>query len=375
MHIFGINFTPNEIISMIITLIILFGIVIWAQSFKRKTYNIIGNRGWFFLLSAILLVVSVYSLSTKHLNWGLDFTGGTIIQLGFENSPSTDTMHKELAKYNPNFSDATIQIANRTEEKDAQNNMKTYQKVLISVRGEIAAPQTDPKAKLSSSREVENIVNFLKNKYGNILVYKVEHIGPVIGKELKQKALVALLIALFIQLIYITFRFGTQLRYGLAADIALVHDLFIMVGLYSLFGKQADSPFLAALLTVVGYSVMDSIVIFDRIRENLKLFKSEKFETIVNISVNQTMTRSINTLLTVLLTLFALYFFGGETLKNFAFALLIGVTLGAYSSVFVASPLLVIFDNFLKSNEQKKMAERRAKLEKEAIEKKQKKSK
>lgn len=375
MHIFGINFTTNEIISMIITLIILFSVVIWAQSFRKKTYNIIGNKGLFFVISAILLIISIYSLYTKHLNYGLDFTGGTIVQLGFESSPNTDTMHKELAKYNPNFSDAIIQIANKTEEKDAQNNIKTYQKVLISIRGEIDDSKTSPTKKLSTSKETESLVTYLKGIYGNIIIYKIEHIGPVVGKELKQKALVALIIALFIQLIYITFRFGTQMRYGLAADIALAHDLIIMVGLYSLFGKQADSPFLAALLTVVGYSVMDSIVIFDRIRENLKLLKSEKFETIVNISVNQTMTRSINTLLTVLLTLFALYFFGGETLKNFAFALLIGVTLGAYSSVFVASPLLVIFDNFLKNNEQKKMAERRAKLEQQALEKKQKKVK
>jgi len=137
--------------------------------------------------------------------------------------------------------------------------------------------------------------------------------------------------------------------------LALVHDVIMMVGLYAFFGREADSPFLAALLTVIGYSVMDSIVIFDRIRENLKSSSRASFETVVNQSVLQTMTRSINTLMTVLFTLLALYFFGGETLKNFAFALLIGVTSGAYSSIFIASPLLVIWEKWSRAREKRRM--------------------
>lgn len=365
MNIFGVNFTATEIISMLITLVLLFAVVFWVQTFRKRTYNIIGNRIWFFVLSGILLIVSVYSLTVKGVNYGLDFTGGTILQLGFKNAPSLENLHKDLAKYNSNFADAVIQITNKVEDKE---NAGTYQKVLISVKGEMSSQGA--KEKSTVSRDADALIKHLNKNYGEIELYKVEHIGPVVGKELKQKAIYALLIALAIQLIYITFRFGTQLRYGLAADIALAHDLVIMVGLYSIFGRPVDSPFLAALLTVVGYSVMDSIVIFDRIRENLKLIKNENFEHTVNISVNQTMTRSVNTLLTVLLTLFALYFFGGETLKNFAFALLIGVTSGAYSSVFVASPLLVIFDNFLKGREKKRLEEKRAKLEKESAQRK-----
>ncbi|MFH1453721.1 MAG: protein translocase subunit SecF [Armatimonadota bacterium] len=363
MQIFGINFTISEISHMAIWLIIMFAIVIWAQTFRKKTYNIIGNSRWVFIISAIILIAGIYSLSTKGLNYGLDFTGGTIMQLGFAKKPNVDTLHKDISNYNPNFSDAVIQLASTSDGTDA----KSYQKVLISVRGELNNKQ----AGMSTSQSLEGLTNFLKTNYGGIEIYKVEHIGPIIGRELKQKAIYALLIALIIQLFYITFRFGRQMRYGLAADLAMAHDLVLVVGLYSLFGRQADSPFLAALLTIVGYSIMDSIIIFDRIRENLRLFKSENFESIVNISVNQTMTRSINTLLTVLLTLFALYFFGGETLKNFAFALLIGLTTGAYSSIFVASPLLVMFDKHLKNKERKQAEARKIKLEAEAAKKKE----
>ena len=148
--------------------------------------------------------------------------------------------------------------------------------------------------------------------------------------------------------IYIFFRFGNQIRYGFAADLALIHDVIIMLGFYSLAGREIDSPFVAALLTVVGYSVMDSVVIFDRIRENINDWWDEHgdeddapYEKIVNDSVNQTMTRSINTTLTTLVTILAIFYFGGDTLQNFAYALLVGITSGAYSSIFVASPILV----------------------------------
>jgi len=235
-----------------------------------------------------------------------------------------------------------------------------------TIKNEIYNNETLKKAEriTDQSKPIDSKLTLFTNKLNElnggkaVEIYKVESIGPVIGKELTRKAIIALVIALLFQLVYITVRFGSQMRYGLAADIALAHDLIIMVGIYSImsiFNKsvQVDSPFVAALLTVVGYSVMDSIVIFDRIRENLKVHSKESFEEVVNISVNQTMTRSINTLMTVLFPMFALYFFGGATLKSFAFALLVGLTSGAYSSIFIASPMLVMLDNFIKAKDKR----------------------
>jgi preprotein translocase SecF subunit len=175
---------------------------------------------------------------------------------------------------------------------------------------------------------------------------QISSVGPSLSKEYLSKSLWALVIALVLQLIYIAFRFGNQLRYGIVADIALIHDVLVMVGIYAIANRKADDAFLAALLTVIGYSVMDSIVIFDRIRENSRVMPDVPYDQMVNTSLLQTMTRSVNTLATVLITLAALYFFGGDTLKNFAFALLVGVTSGAYSSIFIASPLLVLWKNW-----------------------------
>lgn len=345
----ALNFSQASLINMLIALIIMLGACIWAESFHRKTYNIIGLRKWFFGISLLVMGLGIFSLFTKGLNLGLDFTGGTIFELGFHNKIEAESLRTSLKEYDLNFGDAVIQLE--------QGEKNSLQKILIRVK-----KITEENLKAD---KINNLVKYLENKFGKIEVYKTENIGPVIGEELKQKALIALIIALVSQLIYITFRFGNQMRYGLAADIAMAHDIIIMVGLYSLFGKQADSPFLAALLTVIGYSVMDSIVIFDRIRENLKLFKKGVFEEIVNVSTNQTMTRSINTLMTCLLTVTALYFLGGSTLKNFAFALLIGLTSGAYSSIFIASPLLVILDTYFKKKEKEKVLQRRLALEKQ----------
>lgn len=198
-----------------------------------------------------------------------------------------------------------------------------------------------------------------------------ERIGSTITGELQMNAIMALVITLGLQLIYIYFRFGGQMRFGVAADLALLHDIIIMVGLYALFGRQVDSPFIAALLTVTGYSVMDSVVIFDRIRENLRITKNASFAEVVNLSVNQTMTRSINTTLTPVLTLLAIYFFGGSTLQNFAFALLVGIMAGAYSSICLASPLLIDIDNWAVKKEKEKLAQRRELAEQKVGERKQ----
>jgi len=340
------HFTSHDIVMMVIALIIMGCFSFWAHSLRKKPYNFIGKRNYFFIFSAIMIVICIGTLATKGLNRGLDFTGGTVMEVGFVGNPDAEAIRVSLGEFRQDLLDSKIQLQGTPTENTFGNEKKTVQKVQLQL-------------KTLNNDEVEALTAKLKEKFGGIEIFKVESVGPVIGKELQDKALMSLLIMLGLQLVYITFRFGTQMRYGLAADLGMLHDVIIMVGIYSLAGRQADSPFLAAILTVIGYSVMDAIVIFDRIRENLKVIKKATFEEIVNTSVNQTMTRSVNTLITVLITLFALYFFGGSTLKNFAFALLVGVTSGAYSSIFISSPLLVMLDKWVKGRETAVAATRR----------------
>lgn len=211
------------------------------------------------------------------------------------------------------------------------------------------------------------LLTIISKNSGNIYIFKRESIGPSIGKELSQKAFTAVLVALILQLIYIAIRFNNKWHYGIVADIGLFHDLVLMFGIYALMNLEFDSPFVSAMMTIIGYSVMNSIVIFDRIRENLKFLVGKSFNEVANASCNQTMTRSVNTTLTVLITLFALYFFGGATLKNFAFALLIGCTAGAYSSIFLVPSLLSVFEVYVKQNEDRD-AEKKKEAMKEASE-------
>ncbi|MDE2571225.1 MAG: protein translocase subunit SecF, partial [bacterium] len=189
---------------------------------------------------------------------------------------------------------------------------------------------------------------------------EVNSVGPALSREYLLKAVEALVIAIGIQFIYIAFRFGWNYIFGVVTVIALLRDAFMMVGLYALFNQRADDAFLAALLTVIGYSVMDTIVIFDRIRENTKLMVGESYRKIVNVSILQTMTRSINTLATVVVTLVALLAFGGETLKGFAFALLVGIVSGGYHSIFFSAPLVEALREKQLEKARKQRAEARA---------------
>ena len=215
--------------------------------------------------------------------------------------------------------------------------------------------------------EISNLLTKITENSGNLYIFKKENIGPSIGKELSGKAFLAVIVALFLQLIYIAIRFNKKWHYGIVADLGLFHDLVMMFGIYAIMNLEFDSPFVSAMMTIIGYSVMNSIVIFDRIRENLRFLAGKSFPEIANVSCNQTMTRSVNTTLTVLITLFALYFFGGATLKNFAFALLIGCTAGAYSSIFLVPSLLAVFETFVKDSSNFE-SEEEIEARKEAIE-------
>lgn len=311
--------------------------------FRKLHWNIIAQRNYWFGLSLAVIIAGAVALIAHHgLALGLSFTGGSTIDVKFQKSVTESEVRDALrtldlsrigeefrAQYAPiEAGQESLQLASKVG--DAAPN----DRVLISTQTAI----NDPGPIYDALDRVGLAVDRGQSQ--------ITSVGPSLSKEYLSRSLWALVIALVLQLLYIAFRFGNQLRYGIVADIALIHDVLVMVGIYAIANRKADDAFLAALLTVIGYSVMDSIVIFDRIRENGRLMPDTPYDQMVNTSLLQTMTRSVNTLATVLITLLALFFFGGDTLKNFAFALLVGVTSGAYSSIFIASPLLVLWKNW-----------------------------
>jgi preprotein translocase subunit SecF len=322
--------------------------------FRKLNWDIVGQRNIWFAFSGAIIVAGIIALFVHHgLKLGLSFTGGTTFDIKFRSTVSEAGIRQAVGTLDLSGIKTTdqpqydgfktnaegVQLASKPEDK-LQND-----RAVISLQGTVPDPGPVYNALDKAGLPVDRAQS------------KVTAVGPSLSQEYLNKSLWALVIALVLQLLYIAFRFGNQLRYGVIADLALIHDVLVMVGIYAIANRPADDAFLAALLTVIGYSVMDSIVIFDRIRENTKIMTDVPYDKMVNTSLLQTMTRSVNTLATVLITLFALYFFGGDTLKNFAFALIVGVTSGAYSSIFIASPLLVLWKN---ANDRSRSARRAA---------------
>ena len=261
----------------------------------------------------------------KGFNFGIDFTGGTIIELRFDDKVGIGQVREVMKGYK--LDNSMIQLSgdesSATEARD----------VMIRT---VDLEENDRKAIMAS----------LKEKLGNYAVLREEKVGATMGAELLMNAAMATLLSWLLIVAYVSFRF--EFRFGIAAVLALVHDVLVVLGVFSILQKQVDSSFVAALLTIVGYSINDTIVIFDRIRENLRLHfrRGGDIVELANRSIYQTLTRSLYTVLTVLFTTFALYWFGGDTTKDFSFALLVGFFSGCYSSIFVASPLWVTLRNW-----------------------------
>ena len=268
------------------------------------------------IASLIFLVISISSLFIKGLNWGLDFTGGTLVELSYPNGAEIDSIRDTLRS--EGFEGA--QVANFGSNKE----------VLIKLPGTI------------SDSLGSEIISLLKKQNINedIDLRRIEYVGPQIGSELRDDGGTAMLIALAFMMLYIAFRF--QSRFAGAAVIALIHDVIIVVGLFSLLQIDSDLTGLAALLAVIGYSLNDTIVVSDRIRENIRAMDSEDVNEIINTSLNQTLGRTLVTSLTTLLVLFSLYLLGGELIKNFALALIFGVIVGTYSSIYIAANALIM---------------------------------
>lgn len=282
-------------------------------------FDFVGKRKIAIGISVALIIISILSVILhRGLNFGIDFAGGTIIQVKFSKATAADVLRKAFQDININ--DAIIQEIGK-DEIIVRTNQSMTQGLEAKV-GEALTKQLGA---------------------GNFEIRRIEFVGPKVGKDLTNKAILAIVFSWIGMLIYISWRF--EFRYAVGGIIALIHDTIITIGALSLFNKEFTLTIVAALLTVIGYSINDTIVVFDRIRENRKKDVKRSLAEIVNSSVNETLSRTILTALTVILVLVALFFLGGTVIHDFAFALLIGVVIGTYSSVFIASPVVLFFEN------------------------------
>ena len=278
----------------------------------KLSFEIVKRRKIWYILSLFIIIPGIISLLMQGLNLGIDFTGGNLMQIKFTQDVSSTEVREVFSQH--------VEEGFSVQETEDNNYFV--------------------RTAVMSEEQNKALIADLSSKLGDNEVLRNEHVGPVIGKELTLKALYALAIAAVLMVIYITFRF--EFKFAIAAIIALLHDVFVILGAFSILQLEVDSSFVAAVLTIVGYSINDTIVIFDRIRENLNITrKVEDIGNLVNNSLMQTLARSINTVLTTLFPLVALILFGGVTIKTFALALLIGIVSGCYSSIFIASSLWV----------------------------------
>ena len=281
---------------------------------QRFNFDFMGKRKIAIIFSALLVSVSLVSLITQKLNFGIDFTGGTLVEAGYQETVELDQVRNVLSA--TEFSDAVVQYFGSARD------------ILIRV----AQVQGKNSADIS-----DEIIKVLKQSGQSVEVRRVEFVGPQVGEDLKEDGGLAMIYALIMIFIYIAFRF--QRLFSVGAITALVHDVTITIGFFSVLQLDFDLTVLAALLAVIGYSLNDTIVVFDRIRENFRRMRKVSPVEVVNASLNQTLTRTLMTSLTTLLVLSALFFLGGEIIRPFSTALIFGVIIGTYSSIYVASPV------------------------------------
>lgn len=293
--------------------------------------NILGKKKYiYFLISGLIIVPGIISLILFGLNMSIDFTGGS--RLTFSFNQAVDQNHVK-----------TVEAAFQKENIHIQQIETTKNTIFI-------------RSKPLDQNKDSHIINSIKSKYSDFKQTQFETVGPVIGVETTLNAVKGMLVASGLIVLYITWSFrkvpkpASSFKFGISAILALVHDVLVLIGVFSILGHffnvEIDSLFVTAVLTVIGFSVHDTIVVFDRIRENLKRFGGESFEKIVNDSILQTLDRSLNTSLTVVLVLLALLLFGGDSIRWFVVALLIGIVSGTFSSIFNAAPLLVVWQEF-----------------------------
>lgn len=285
-----------------------------------KAWNLMGNRRWLYAISAGIVLASVASMALQPalgrpvLNWGVDFTGGTLLTVRFQDH-SVSPGQVRAALQPLGLGEAVIQRIEETGD--------------VSIRTRHLEPQ-----------ERRSVEQALRSRVGPFTVLSVDDVGPKIGRELRNVAILGVAMGLALQVVYVSARFRS-VRFALAADLALLHDLLLVLGVFAVTRATVDSSFVAVLLTVVGYSINDTIVVFDRVRENLQLRTRESFADLVNRSILEALVRSLNTALTTLLAIGSVYVFGGPTVRDFALGLTVAVLTGGWSSIGIAGPLLV----------------------------------
>lgn len=284
----------------------------------KTNINFIGNRNIALIFSGVLMIIAIASLAVRGLQMGIDFTGGTLIEVGYKQAADLTALRNTLDEVG--FTDATVQ------------NFGTTKDVLIRLKPHEGVSTVELSAKVLEA------IN--KNTAEPAELRRVEFVGPQVGDDLAEDGFLALLYSTIGILIYIAWRF--EWKFSLGAVIATFHDVIVTLGVFSILGLEFDLTVLAAVLALIGYSLNDTIVVYDRIRENFRVLRKESTEEIMNISINVTLSRTIMTSLTVILVLVSLFFLGGEVIHNFSIVLLFGVIFGTYSSIFIASPMALI---------------------------------
>jgi len=281
---------------------------------KKIEFNFMGARKITSVISVLLIIFSIVSLSYKGLNLGIDFTGGTLVEVGYPETVDLDKIRQSFG--NSDFSNAAIQYFGSAKE------------ILIRI---------PPQQGLNSADISNKILELITTENFNAEMRRVEFVGPQVGEELREDGGLAMLYALICIMFYVALRF--QMRFSVGAVAALIHDVTITLGFFSVTGFNFDLTILAALLAVIGYSLNDTIVVFDRVRENFRKIRNKTPVDVFNISLNQTLSRTLMTSFTTLLVLLSLFFLGGEIIHGFAMALIFGVLIGTYSSIYIASPV------------------------------------
>jgi preprotein translocase subunit SecF len=308
---------------------------------KKEEMGKINFLSWspiFAVVSTLVVLAAIAIIGIQDLNYGIDFAGGTEIQVKFPGDVGVSKVRDFLK--GTKVGDAQVQTFGDSKE--------------LLIRFENAKGKTEQETNLLNMELIKNLTTGLKSSFAGVDIRRVDSVGPQVGAQLKRNGLLAVLYSLLLILIYVGLRF--EYNFAPGAVVCLFHDSLITLGILTLLGKEINIQILAAILTIIGYSLNDTIVVFDRIRENIGVYKGRPLDRVINRSINDTLTRTLLTSLTTLIAVLALYFLAGGVIKDFAFAMAIGIVIGTYSSVYIASPLILVFDRMAVAMQKRKEA-------------------
>ena len=309
------------------------------RGFNPGRYDFLGKSKYFVPFTILLTLFGVFEMAYQGLNYGIDFAGGTELQVQYQNP--VDVGEVRLALSSAGFEKATVQALGDGNE--------------VLVRVESVQGKTDQETNQLQNKMITELSGILSSQIANNSgeVRRVDSVGPQVGDELKRNSILAALYALFMILIYIGFRF--DFKYAPGAVFCLVHDAIVTMSIFAIMGREVNVQTLASVLTLIGYSLNDTIVTFDRIRENEKLYRGQSFTNIANRAINDMLSRTILTGITTELAIMALYFLSDGVIQQIAFTLMVGILIGTFSSIFVAAPMVVLMDKFEEKREQARL--------------------